>query len=87
MYDEADHHTHQKGLSADNSVCKPRTAPNVKTMAKKKLQLVVSHLILHRTAFSSPYHRYSDTILTNYMKTLTVLLYNFHKSQNNNSPC
>ena len=68
MYDEVDHHTHQKGLSVDNSICKPKTAPNhkehlyVKMMAEKKLQLVVSHLVLPRTAFSSPYHRYSDTI-------------------------
>ena len=88
MYDEVAHHTHQKGLSIDNSVCKPQTAPNhkehlcVKMMTEEKLQLVAPHLILHCIASPSPHYRYSNTTLTDHMKTMTALVYNFHKSWN-----
>ena len=71
--------------SDDNSLYKPQAAPKhkerlyVKTMAEKKLQLVAPHLFLHYIASPSPHYRYSNITLTDHMKTLTVLLYNFHK--------
>ena len=66
-------------------MCKPKTAPNhkehlcVRKMAEEKLELVAPYLILHFTASPSTHYRYSNTTLTDHRKTLTALLYNFHK--------